>query len=119
MVVKLIGVLVVVLSIVFLLNPKALRQYFAICQKGKKLYVGAVIRVLVGLLLLLGASQCRLPGIIIAFGILAIVKAGLIFVLGLDKIKSMLKSWQEKPDLILRLMSFLTIFIGALILYSI
>lgn len=117
--VKLIGLLIVAMGIIFLLSPKVLKQYIAFWKQGKKIYALGVLRLLIGVVFLLTASQCRLVGVILTLGILILLKGIAIFVLGLEKIKSMLDWWGRKSPLVFRLLSLVALAIGALILYSV
>lgn len=117
-VVRLIGILIVGMGVAFLLRPKLYRQYAAFWQPGKRLYLGAILAILFGVILLLAATQCRLIGVILALGILCLVKGILILPLGEKKIKSILKWWQAKPLWVLRLVALIAIAFGALLFYS-
>ena len=117
--VKLIGILFVGLGVIFLLNPKSMKQYVAFVLKGKRIYLCGMLRILIGVIFLLAASQCRLSGVIIILGILTLIKGLMVFVLGPEKIKSILNWWAKKSDSVIRLLSIIAIAIGALIIYSV
>ena len=117
--VRLFGVVIVGMGVAFLLKPKLYRQYVAFWEKGRRLYVGAILAILIGVVFLLAATQCRLVGAILALGILSLAKGIILFTLGQEKIKSMLKWWQARSLLALRLMGLIAIAFGALLLYSV
>ena len=117
--VRLIGIVIIGAGIVFLLNPKMYKQYIAFWEKGKRLYSGGILSILVGVILLLAASQCRLVGVIVTLGIITLAKGIFIFVLGTERMKSMLKWWQERTLLVLRFLAPIAIAIGALLVYSV
>ncbi len=116
--VRLIGVLIVGMGVAFLLKPKLYRQYVAFWQPGKRLYLGAILAILIGVIFLLAATQCRVVGFIIGLGILCLVKGVMLFTLGRAKIESILKWYQGRSLLVLRLIGLIAIAFGALLLYS-
>jgi len=116
--VRLIGIVIVAVGITFLLSPKLYRRYMAFWEQGRRLYAGAILGILIGVVLLLAASGCRLVGVVLMLGILCLVEDIIIFALGREKMKSMLKWWQGRSLLVLRLIALIIIAVGALLLYS-
>jgi len=113
-----IGILITAMGIMILLNPKAGKKMMAFWRQGKNIYIGGLIRVLLGGIFLYYAPQARLPMAIFALGVLAILGGLFIFILGLEKTKAILDCWDKKPERSLRLLSLLVIVFGALIFYS-
>ena len=117
MLVRVLGVVIVGMGVAFLLKPKLYKQYVAFWQPGKRLYLGAILSLLIGVILLLAATQCRLVGFILALGILCLAK-GVMLMLRQEKMKSVLKWYQARSLLVLRLIALIAIAFGALLLYS-
>ena len=84
-VVRVVGVLIVGMGVAFLLKPKLYKQYVAFWQPGKRLYLGAILAILIGVIFLLAATQCRLVGFIVALGIISLAKGIMLFTLGREK----------------------------------
>lgn len=117
--VKLVGMILVAVGIVFLLSPKRMKQWMVFCEKGLMPYMMGSLRILVGILFLFAASQSRVVWVIVTIGILALLGGIAIFILGLERVKSMLR-WSEARSLpVIRLIALLAIAIGVLILYSV
>ncbi len=116
--VRVVGVLIVGMGVAFLLKPKLYKQYVAFWQPGKRLYLGAILAILIGVVFLLAATQCRLVGFIIGLGILCLVKGVMLFTLGREKIESILKWYQARSLLVLRFIGLIAIAFGALLIYS-
>lgn len=116
--VKLVGIILVAIGIVFLLSPKRMRQWMVFCEKGVRPYMMGALRILVGILFLLAAPQSRVVWVIVTIGVLALLGGITIFILGLERIKSMLRWSQGRSLLVLSLIALLAIAIGVLILYS-
>jgi uncharacterized protein YjeT (DUF2065 family) len=120
-VVKLVGIILAIMGIVFLISPGLMKRYVGSWQKDRRLKVVGLWRLLIGLIFILAAPRARLAGIIFALGILVLIKGIAIYVLKWEKVISMLKWWQSGPDTVMRFMSLLLLAVGALIpliLYS-
>ena len=116
---KIIGIFVTAMGIMVLLNPKAIKKMLAFWRQGKNIYAAGLIRILLGVIFLYYAPQARLPQLMFALGVLASLGGLLIFILGLEKVKAVLGWWDKKPVSLLRLIGFLPLTIGILILYSV
>lgn len=116
--VRIIGIIIGCLGIVFLISPQTIKGMISFWSQGKRLYLGGALRILFGLIFLLAVPQCRLAWVIFVIGILALIKALLIFILGLEKMKSLLNWWNNRPPVVLRLMGFIVLAFGVLLLYS-
>jgi len=117
--VKLIGIIIVAMGIVFILSPEAMKRVINYWRQGRRLYLVGILRLLIGVILLLNASQCRLVGVVVTLGILILLGGIIIFALGLEKVKSILDWLDKKPLSVLRLMALIALAIGALLLYSV
>ena len=116
--VKLLGIVLVVFGVVYLLNPNIMKQYIAFWKKGKRLYAGAAASLLIGIILLLAASQCAVSWFVTAFGILALIKGIVLFVLKPEKVMPMMEWWLQKPVAFLRGHAIIAIVIGVLLIYA-
>lgn len=116
--VKLIGVFMVCMGIVNILNPNVMKKMLSFWREGKRIYAGGALRILFGAIFLWSYSQARFQVVIYALGILMLLGGASIFILGLDKMKTMLDWWDKKPSSILRLIAVLLLIIGALVIYS-
>ena len=116
--VKLLGVAMVVLGVIFLTSPRAIKKYMAFWAKGKRAYAGGVLSILIGILLLAVAVQCRVPWFVVLLGIWAVIKGIFLFTLGPEKITSQLKWWAARPLVILRIVALLALTFGTLLICS-
>ncbi|MFC2149691.1 hypothetical protein ACFLQ8_03215, partial [Candidatus Auribacterota bacterium] len=105
MLIKIVGVIIICFGLTFLINPAAIKKFIAYFEEGKRMYSIAVIRLILGVIFLLSASDCRLVGVMIVLGILFLIGGISIFALGLDKCRSVVKWYQGKSDLVLRIIS--------------
>ena len=117
-VVKIVGIVVVFIGIVYLLKPGVLKSFIGFFKKGKRIYFVGLIRFVLAVIFLLAANQCRTAWVIIVFGILFMISGLLIFMLGAKRVKSILDWWQRQSSLLLRLMGVIALAVGAVIIYS-
>ena len=118
MLVKLLGVVIVILTVSFIVKPELIKQYMAFWKDKKRLNMGGGISILLGILLLLAASQCTLPLVVTIGGIWAFIKGILIFVLGPQKMISWMDTLASKPVGVLRLLISISLAVGILLIYS-
>ncbi len=118
MLIKLIGIFVMAMGIMELLNPKMAKKMLVFWRQGKNIYIGGLIRVLLGVIFLYYAPQAKFPEIIFALGILVSFAGLIIFLLWLEMTMAMIDWWDKKPDSMVRLVSLLTLACGVLIIYA-
>ncbi len=116
-VIWIIGWLIAVEGIFFLIKPEVIRSAITFLNKGKRLYLIALARLVLGGVFLFAAGECRLVWVII-IGCLLLASGIAGFVIKLEKIKSMTAWWLEKPLLIIRILSIIALAFGAIVVYS-
>ena len=116
--VKLIGIFMASMGITVILNPNVMKKMISYWRQGKRIYIGGLLRAVFGTIFLLSVLQARLPEVIYVLGILFLITALIIFIMGLEKAKAVLGWWDKRPLFILRIMSILVLAIGALVIYS-
>lgn len=116
--VRLIGIVIACAGVTFLFSPKTLKEFMIFWTQGRRLYIVGILRLLIGIVLLSAASQYRLVGIVVGFGILFLIGGITLFILGLERCKDIIKRWHEKPIMALRLIALIPIIAGILLLYS-
>ena len=117
-VILVLGVAVLLIGIAYLLKPDVVRWLLRFFRQGKRIYFVGLIRFALAIVFLLAARECDITWAIAAFGILFLISGLLIFVLGLEKVKSILEWWEGKSVLTLRLLALVTVAIGAAIIFS-
>ena len=117
-VVRIIGIVFVFTTIVYLLKPDIMKRLMEFFKQGRRIYFAALIRFVLAIVFLLAARQCRWFLVIFAFGVLFIISGLLVFILGPEKVKSYINWWQRQPLMLLRIVSLIGLAIGALIIYS-
>ncbi len=117
-VVKVIGIVFIFLAVLCLLRPDVMQRLMEFFKKGKRMYFAGLIRFALAVVFLLAAGDCKMPWVIIVFGILFIIGGLLIFILGPERVRSMIAWWQRQSLLLLRVLAVITLAIGAIIVYA-
>jgi uncharacterized protein YjeT (DUF2065 family) len=118
LVVKIIGIVFVFITIVYFLKPDIMKSLMEFFKQGRRIYFAALLRLVLAVVFLLAAGQCRYFWVIFAFGVLFIISGLLIFILGSERVKSYINWWQKQPLVLLRVMALIGLGLGALIIYS-
>jgi len=116
--VRLIGLFSVTAGIIFIIKSELMKRFAQFFIEGSRFYIIGVLRLIIGAVFLMAASQCRLPWPIIALGALILLSGITIFSIGLEKSKDIVTWMYSKPDWFLKLLSVFSIIIGGFILYS-
>jgi hypothetical protein len=118
-VVKLLGIFIVGFGVASFVNPNVVKQFMGFWKPVKRIYLGGTLSLVLGIIFLLAASQCRWRGFIIAFGILFIARGICVLVIGQKRVISVLDWWLKKPVKFLRGYAVFAIILGTLFIYSV
>ena len=83
-----------------------------------KIYGSAGIRALFGAILILGASDTAFPALIRFIGVVLILQAALVPVLGIDRVRSLLSWFLDRPTLLMRFLYLLVVLFGAFLVWA-
>ena len=117
-IVKIVGIVIVFLAVLFLLKPDIMKSLLKFFKQGKRIYFAGLVRLVLAVVFLLAARECDITWVIVIFGVLFLISALSIFMIGAEKLKLMLDWFQNKSALFLRVMAVITLAIGAIIIYS-
>ncbi len=117
-VIKIVGMVFVVMAVVCLLKPDVMKRIMDFFKKGKRIYFAGLVRLVLAVVFLLSARECRQFWVIFAFGILFLISGLLIFMIGAEKLRPMFGWFQNKSAAFLRVMAAIVLAVGAVIIYS-
>lgn len=84
----------------------------------RKIYGWAAVRVLAGVVLILGAPETAFPMLIRIIGAALVLKAALVPLLGLDRVRSLLEWLQARPPILIRCLFLLVVVFGAFLVWA-
>ena len=112
MLVRLLGVVIVIMGVIFGIKPEVFQKYVKFWNSRKRIITGGIISLLFGIIFLLSASRCRVPAVITIFGIWAIVKGIILFVINEKNVNTYLEWWLKKPLSVMRIMGIISLGFG-------
>lgn len=117
-IVKLIGVILIALGLSFAFKPHTLRRLIQFFCQGNNIYLVGLVRIILGIIFLISATQCRKTGIMITLGVVVLLAGVLVFIMGRERINKIAQQVINSSDIALRGLSLVLLILGALILYS-
>jgi hypothetical protein len=96
------GLFMLGMSIAVLAAPERLKRMLRVFLEKQALGLAAGIRIVVGILFLMAASDTRAPSFITAMGILFLLAGVAIPFIGSARIERLATWWLAKPDWVLR-----------------
>jgi uncharacterized protein YjeT (DUF2065 family) len=116
LVIKIIGILFVLIAIGYFSKPAIITGLMEFFKKGKRMYFAGLIRFALAIVFLLAARECKNFWVIFAFGILFLVSGLLIFVIGPQRLRSIIEWWQKQSTALLRVLALVTLAVGVVII---
>jgi hypothetical protein len=116
--IKIIGLVIVAIGIVYILKPGVMKRIFEFLKKGNRLYIAAPIRLALGVVFLLGANECRQFWVIMVLGILFLISGILVLLLGPKKIVPMVEWFQGQSEILQRVVALIVLAVGVIIIIS-
>lgn len=116
-VIKIIGIVFVAISIVYLFKPGVIKWLMEFFKKGKRMYFAGLIRFVLAIVFFLSARECDITWAIVAFGILFLISGLLVFMLGPERLRSIIEWWQKQSTLLFRVLALITLAAGGVIIY--
>jgi len=117
-VIKIVGIVIVVIAVVFLIKPGLLYAIMRFVKRGKRAYFMGLVRLALAIVFLLGARECDLTWLIALFGIIFLISGLLIFMLGAEKVGGIINWYQEQSTVLLRVLVLVMLGFGAIIIYA-
>lgn len=114
---KLIGVLFVGLGIAFLVKPVWMTQVMQFWKEGNRIYWAGIIRVIIAIVLFLAAPAATNVMAPIILGLIILLSGVVIFVMGPEKLKALIQSWEDQNVSIHRLLSLIITSFGLLVFF--
>ena len=107
------------MGIVGVLSPGALLRFNKLWRSAAALYLAGIIRVVFGGALLLAAPYSDFPQFLQIFGVLSILTALSLPVMGVDRARRFLDWWTDRSPNFVRLWSLLAVVMGAFLLVAV
>ena len=116
--IALIGVFLVVVGLAVFVVPASMRETLRLFLDRKWVPAASIIRIVLGLVLIFGASATRLPTFVLGFGVLVVIAGIAIPFIGFERIERLVHFWIRQSDAVLRLWSVAVIGLGSVLVWS-
>lgn len=117
-VIKSLGILFVLMGVAYLLRPEIIKGLMRFFKKGNRIYFAGLLRFVLAVVFLFAATECRIPAVIGALGIIFLLSGALIFLLGPERIRAILDWYDRQPITIFNFISLVVVIVGAVIIFS-
>ena len=117
-IIKVIGTVIVCIGLVFLIQPKIQRATVRFFSKGSRLYLAAIVRFALAVIFIMGARHCGRTWIIVTFGLIFLLSGLLIFMLGLQKSKGIIRWYLDQPKFFFGVAAVIVLAVGLIIVYA-
>ena len=114
---SILGVLIALIGVVGLARPRSLIKLVQHWHSPARFWTAIVVRVVFGVALLAVAPECRLPSLIRAIGVISILAAVAILIMGRARLDCFVGWWLGRADLV-RLSAVVAIAFGVLLVYG-
>jgi ribose/xylose/arabinose/galactoside ABC-type transport system permease subunit len=117
-VIRVIGLLIACVGISMAVNPRITKRMLGFWRRGKRIYLGGAIRILIGLLFLFFASRAAVPAVIVTLGAVSLASGIFLLWWGATRVKKLFDWFDARSSSAVRLMSLIVIAFGVLIMAS-
>jgi hypothetical protein len=113
------GALIAALGAAGVVRPRVLIGFVDSAWRSPRGIYGIVAaRLVLGVVLVVAAPDCRFPEIVRVLGILSLVSAVLLPLLGRERLRPMIEWWISRPDGFLRAWSLVAVAFGIFVGYA-
>lgn len=117
--IKIIGIVLVCIGAAFFLRPDLLKKSIGFVKKGYRINYAAILRIILAIVLFIGARECRKTAIIITIGVILLISGITVLVIGITRAREIV-GWVEKKESISSwLLPIIMLLIGAVIIYAV
>ena len=116
--VTIVGLLIIAAGVVIAIAPKRFAGWISSLDSVPRFWTAVLIRVAIGVTFLFAAPSSRVPLIVEIVGVLVLVAAFAILVLGRARVDALLAWFVDRPTTWLRLGSIAALGFGGLLIYA-
>ncbi len=116
--IKIMGGLIIIEGIVLLIKPVVYPKLVSFFTKGKLMYVALALKAAIGVVFLISALSCKMPRIIITFGLLILFGSLWMFTVKQEKLKRFLSWLQQRSPTFFRVMGLVLLVLGGILIYA-
>ena len=116
--ISLMGLFLILVGLVVLIVPQSMRRTLEIFLDRRWMPAASLIRIVLGLVCILGAGETRLPTFVLGFGVLVLISGIAIPFIGFERIERLVNFWIRQSDTVLRVWSVAVIGLGGVLVWA-
>ncbi len=116
--VSIVGALAAVVGLMGLANPKVIVNLVKYCEGPMRFRLAVGVRLVMGVVFLIAAPACRLPVVVQVLGVIAIVAAFVLLIVGQKRLDTFITWWLSRPPAVVRVAALFALAFGALLIYA-
>ena len=117
-IVSILGVLIVTIGLLAMVQPQRLLDFTANLPGPARFRFAIPVRLVLDVVLVIVAPECRLPQVVRVIGIIGFLAAVIILLVGQSRLDALIACWIKRPQWILRISAVFAIAFGTLLLYA-
>ena len=117
--VKLIGVIITLLGIVYLISPVTVKVWLKSWERGRLPGIAVLINFLIGALLMSSASECTISWIPFSIGALCVVKGLVFLIYGPKRLIMKASMWLDPRITLISFSGLIPVGLGVMLLMSV
>ena len=117
-IVSILGVLAAAIGLMGVAQPRRIINLVEYWDGPTRFRLAIVVRLVLGVVLLVVAPDCRLPIVVSVLGIIAIVAAVAILIVGQRRLDSFIGWWLTRPPAVIRVSALFALAFGVLLVYA-
>ena len=117
-IVSILGILTATIGFMGVAQPRRIVSLVEYWDGPTRFRLAVVVRLVLGVFLLVASPDCRLPTVVSVLGIIAIVAALAILIVGQQRLDSFIGWWLTRPAAVIRVSALFAIAFGVLLVYA-
>lgn len=113
-----IGILIVVIGVIFTARPSVVPAIIAWIKQGKRIYAAAVVRIVLGVLLVAACTAASVLWVPAVVGSLMILSGIVLFVMKVERAFALLDWFGTRSDTVRRLMTTVIALLGVAVILT-
>jgi hypothetical protein len=117
-VVSLLGAAIAAIGLLGAVSPARMIGLITRLQPASRLWLAVGARLVIGVVFVLAADGCRMPQLVRVVGVIAIVAAAALALLGPRRFEAFVGWWLRRPASMIRSWAAVAVAFGALLIYA-
>jgi len=115
LIIKLIAIAIIIYGCILVLRPRVKKMVIGYIKESNRIYIANGVKLAIGIFMLIAASSCRVPWVVLVLGGLAALSGIALFLVKKNVVDDVIKWLDTRSAKQVRIMGIVIIVVGALI----